>query len=721
MSYFGHWEMRDGLPVFLYTTDPRLDAATEWQPFPPDDLVARRHWLLVGNRHLQLYIANDGGIGIFEESHGLHWMTAPDAEPTGISIIDETDGTRWGTGAQYWVEDTPQRVFHPTSYTVATQHRGLHIERSILCPEGSVPWVLIRVRLHAVDAPRVVRHVEQWAIQPQALNMGDMEFIEPVGDLQLQQLDRHGVVTQTVEPSTAPLEIFSEVHLQANETKELWFRFGVLTPYPMVDPPAKFWELNLEMVKQRLPRAAVPDLPHTEYEIAWHGALLTGGACEDIILGGYTLNQSSAYTFIMGMNATARDVLQHALPLIYTEPDLALGALRNTCSWASPEGEIPWALDGKKQPIRDKHQYSDQNLYTLWVATEYAAVTGDLAAFETPVAYHAIYNEPPAILRAHLRRQFRYFANHIGRGVNGHVNILDSDWNGSLVDTVEGLTKAQFVVNGESVLNSAIAAWVLPRFAALCDRIKEDKVATEARQLGEVLRQKVAEAWNGRWFNRAYVGDTVIGGQDKLWLDVQAWAILCGASDEKQSRVLFKTIDEHLRKDSPLGARVCYPYDSNDVQGEGKNGGIWYAVNMTLIWAAAHIDPDLAWDEWQRMSLTQHAKTYPTIWEGTLSGPDAYNAPESTRPGRTWGHEEGGMQAFPVNNLHSHAQPLLAYLRLIGIEPTINGGLKIGKGNWQSRNLMLNVDGHGTLTTRGQVRLETEHGIVEDVKGHLEW
>jgi hypothetical protein len=92
---------------------------------------------------------------------------------------------------------------------------------------------------------------------------------------------------------------------------------------------------------------------------------------------------------------------------------------------------------------------------------------------------------------------------------------------------------------------------------------------------------------------------------------------------------------------------------------------------MTLVWAAARVAPAMAWDAWRRMTLGAHTAAYPAIWEGTLSGPDSWNGPESTRPGRTWSAAPAfAMQAFPVNNSHSHAQPLLAYLRLLGIEPT---------------------------------------------------
>ena len=65
------------------------------------------------------------------------------------------------------------------------------------------------------------------------------------------------------------------------------------------------------------------------------------------------------------------------------------------------------------------------------------------------------------------------------------------------------------------------------------------------------------------------------------------------------------------------------------------------------------------------MTFGRTRAAYPEIWEGTLSGPDAYNAPESRGPAVPGRRRLFAMQAFPVNNMHSHSQPLLAYLRLL--------------------------------------------------------
>ena len=144
---------------------------------------------------------------------------------------------------------------------------------------------------------------------------------------------------------------------------------------------------------------------------------------------------------------------------------------------------------------------------------------------------------------------------------------------------------------------------------------------------------------------------------------------------------------------------------------------------MTLVWAAAKVAPDLAWDEWRRMTLGAHTAAYPTVWEGTLSGPDAWNAPESTRPGRTWSAAPAfAMQAFAVNNSHSHAQPLLAYLRILGVEPTSRGSLAVGRGGaFRSPVFELATSGRGSLRLRGAIVVESSRGTVLGGPRRVRW
>lgn len=80
------------------------------------------------------------------------------------------------------------------------------------------------------------------------------------------------------------------------------------------------------------------------------------------------------------------------------------------------------------------------------------------------------------------------------------------------------------------------------------------------------------------------------------------------------------------------------------------------------------------------------------------------------------------MQAFPVNNMHSHAQPLLAYLRLLGVEPTSSGHLAVrGGGRFRSETFRVAPDGHGRVRARGPVVVESRHETVRGGPGSVRW
>ncbi|MGW6504238.1 GH36-type glycosyl hydrolase domain-containing protein [Nonomuraea angiospora] len=639
MSSYGEWTTAYGLPAFAYTLDQERDPRAEWDPVldPP----TRRHFAHVGNRRITLVSDNYGLSDLFDEHTGLLWLT----RGTGVTRIGELSTDISGS----------ERIFGPTFAVVRVADERVALERTVLCPEGEQPWVLIRLRVrNLLDAPVRLEATEEWTARPARVELitGAADAGDPGLELEL-----------IGGPRTRSGRLALPLELAPGEERVLDLRYGLLG---LPSGTATFEE-SLAALRARLPSASAARAPEAEREIPWHAALLTGAACADGVLGGHTLDQGSCYSFRHGFNGAARDPLQHALPLVHIEPDLALSVLRNTCAWGGPDGDLPYALGPDKRPWTDLFRPSDQNLWALWLAAEYLSATGDEAAFHADVPYHPVHGTPGAPLLENLRRQFRFFADVVGRGEHGHVRILNADWNDMAI-TESGVPREVMIDRGESVLNSAMAAWVLPRYATLAERLGDPATAAEASKLGEELRDLVAGEWNGRWYRRAY-GPGAVVGDDDLWLEVQPWAVLCGAAPPERAVELLRTIERTSAADSPLGARLRWP--TRDAYGPGGVGTIWYAINMTLVWAAAEHLPDLAWDWWRRMTLAAHTAAYPDVWEGTLSGPDAYLAPETGRPGRTWDLAEVGvaMQAYPVANLHSHSQPLLAYLRLLGVEP----------------------------------------------------
>ncbi|MDH5171296.1 MAG: hypothetical protein OEW92_02680 [Gammaproteobacteria bacterium] len=762
-SLFGHWIERGGLPEFVYDADHARLAAALWQPV--DRPPTRRHFHVLGNRALQMQVSNNGDIALFDESQGMRWLIyGDDARGSGHSVITEADGLAWGSSySQRPAGTVPQRIFGCAQFTVLARHQGLQLERAVLCPEGDVPWVLVRVKLGLAkdQATRQVTHTERWALRPRFLHTFQPEqqrdavaatvgysvdrigrrlvareqFAEgagTIGEPATIVLEALGSAARSqVFSSTTPengdhpvLEAGTEVRLEPGETIILWYRIGREDGQPVPDP-AGLHERSLASLRRRLPSAETLRTSKARREITWHGAMLSGGANRDLLLGGHTLNQSSIYGFGLGANAAARDALQHALPLVYTEPDLALSVLRNTCAWGSPDGDLPYCLTGTKQPLVNLLRPSDQNLWLFWLASEYAAATGDLAAFNQPQAYHPAYSVPEVTLAEHLARQFDFFVNQVGRGERNHVRLLNADWNDMVLED-RRLDKEQMIARGSSVLNSAMASWVMSIFAPLMEKLGRRELASRARELADELRQLVASSWNGKWYDRAYGPDGLVVGRDRCWLEVQPWAILCGAADQARSRELIELIKTRHCAGSPLGARIVWPPDrEHNRVGQGTNGGIWYSINMTLVWAAAGVDFNFAWEQWQAMSLDNHSTAFPHIWEGTLSGPDAWNAPEADRPGHTWTTPLFSMQAYPVNNMHSHSQPLLGYLRLLGIGPQADGSLGIlpagglPVGSFNSQVLALGTDGHGWLKPVNDITLRAPHGLATRVRDSL--
>ena len=80
------------------------------------------------------------------------------------------------------------------------------------------------------------------------------------------------------------------------------------------------------------------------------------------------------------------------------------------------------------------------------------------------------------------------------------------------------------------------------------------------------------------------------------------------------------------------------------------------------------------------------------------------------------------MQANAMNNQRSHSQPLLAYLRPLGVEPTADGRLRIrGGARFESAVFRVDENGHGSLSARGAVVLDTPFGEVRGGPGRIRW
>lgn len=264
--------------------------------------------------------------------------------------------------------------------------------------------------------------------------------------------------------------------------------------------------------------------------------------------------------------------------------------------------------------------------------------------------------------------------------------MLMDDWLDALVyQAVPFQLREEYVRTGESVLNSAMASYVLDRYASVLEAVDaKPELAADARQKAEEHRRAVRAQWTGEWFRRAWLGPKLGWlGEDSIWIEPQSWAIIGGAATEEQRRTLVRSIDEFLLRPSPIGAMRWGPVPGREQtkRPPGATGHVNASLNGTMVWALSLVDGNMAWNTWKKNLLAAHAEAYPEVWYGTWSGPDSYGGAVDKYPGRQepsaaaskTGKGDFSSVDFPVMNPHQHAWPLFTASKIVGLEFTPKG------------------------------------------------
>jgi hypothetical protein len=488
--------------------------------------------------------------------------------------------------------------------------------------------------------------------------------------------------------------------LKSGENKTLTFLYGYLTSGFDIDTlVSKYRESRATALrdssaqwKKKSLRLVVPEEPWVERETTWNYYSLRSGFSYDDFFHQHILSQASIYQYIMGFQGAARDPLQHALPFLFTEPGLVREVLRYTLKEVRPNGSLPYGIVGHGVPMPTvSDNSSDMPMWLLWAVSEYVLATRDVRFLDSDVvtvfggaakaAHYQGANR--ASVRALLARCYKHLVEDVNVGEHGLMRMLQDDWNDALVqgwvpanDVKESLEK------GESVLNSAMAAYVFDYYARLLAYAGDDeRITTPIRRKAEEHRAAVRAQWTGNWFKRCWLGPSNGWlGEKGLWIEPQPWTIIGATASPEQTRTLIQNMDQQLRRVSPIGAvqindspdritRGTWPSEP----GTSIAGGVWPSLNQTLVWALAKVDPAMAWEEWKKNSFARHAEVYPQVWYGTWSGPDVLNSASSKHPGETTGGKPFGWTDFPVLNMHTHACPLYSATKLLGLEFTETG------------------------------------------------
>lgn len=487
--------------------------------------------------------------------------------------------------------------------------------------------------------------------------------------------------------------------LQPGESRTLVFLYGYLPQGFAVDAliekyqtnPSSIWSRSSDQWKSDGIRFRTPTDPWVERETSWHHYYLRSNLTYDSFFREHILSQGHVYQYLLGFQGAARDPLQHALPLVFSNPNVVREVIRYTLKEIQPDGSLPYAMVGCGVPMPTVFRPSDQELWLLWLASEYVLATRDRGFLQEAIPRYPRQTpdgHDPTIGHL-LQRAFVRIVHDIGTGSHGLMRISNGDWNDEVVVGHVADDQSDAVrQHGESVLNAAMASYVLRYYGDMLRYLGDSAAADDAHAKAEQQRLAVQKQWAGSWFRRAWL-DQKRGwlGDDQLWLEPQPWAIIGGAATSQQGKRLVAALNQWLRQPSPIGALIKnkHPKETNPSFGTAANGGIWPSINGTLTWALALHNGRLAWDEWKKNALAVHAEAYPHLWYGIWSGPDTYNSVYSQFPGQTLfadpASEAPNEQSdwnlnwtdFPVMNMHPHAWQLCSAVKLLGLEFDASG------------------------------------------------
>ena len=294
-----------------------------------------------------------------------------------------------------------------------------------------------------------------------------------------------------------------------------------------------------------------------------------------------------------------RDVLQDAAGMSVYDAPRAREALSEVLSVQRVDG----AGIRSWKPFWDKLEYSDGPYWITLMIAAYLRETGDFEFLRENLPFM---DGPPATVWEHMNRGLDYLFND--RNARGLVRIRFADWN----DGLDGPGKEGEGDSTMVTMSLVGALRELKKIAAAANLSPNFNVDERIALLSAALED---QTWTGEYYIRGYRDDGRPYGAPsetygKIYLNPQAWSILCDVAPPERWSDLIKLTTRHLSH--PYGFRLFYPsypkYDptigrcSGELQGIFENGAVYnhsFAFFLHAMWKAGQYEQ--AWEHLKKM------------------------------------------------------------------------------------------------------------------------
>lgn len=199
----------------------------------------------------------------------------------------------------------------------------------------------------------------------------------------------------------------------------------------------------------------------------------------------------------------------------------------------------------------DKKAYSDSALWLVYTLIAYLKETGDYDLLNEVVPY---FDEGSDTVMDHIKTSLNFLENN--KGSHGLLLIKFGDWN----DSLTGIGKEG---RGESVWLSMAYAYALQLMNELFEYLGEEDNAKEYHERRmSIIKAINEEAWDGEWYIRGYDDNGApIGASEntegQIYLNVQSWAMICGAAKGERVQQILNSVDKYLQTD--VGYQLIHP------------------------------------------------------------------------------------------------------------------------------------------------------------------
>ena len=300
-----------------------------------------------------------------------------------------------------------------------------------------------------------------------------------------------------------------EFVLNPGETRALYSIYGYLTDAQSAQPlitkyrqsTARFLPDTVKAWAQDGLRLATPEEAWVERETIWSNYYLRSNVTYDDLFEQHFISQAGAYLYINGpgRDGGGRDSPLHAMPLIFSKPELAkatvLFCLKERYHNATPSAEGGNAAADNGQFLMNVAP-SDVGLWQLWLASDYVLATRDRAFLDEAIpSYPARRDAGRFTVRELLVRLDRHIRHGVGVGPHGLMRIRGGDWNDDLLlNHCPGDRRAECQESGESVMSAAMAGYIFDRYAAMQAYAGADeRDVAETRAFAQAQREAVSK------------------------------------------------------------------------------------------------------------------------------------------------------------------------------------------------------------------------------------